>query len=357
MTTNDYSREQRLRKQAELQSLHINLASLRKQEATYIEAFAVVPDLLVNQIIEIRREIRHVENELLALHVESLQIPAREFYWQAFEAELANDFERALKLYKNASRHPYPDAEAAIQSIRHQMRTVKEKHGLVWWPSRVNESRPRWLIGVAMLAVLVLVMAFICNNLIFSPPTEVVVVEPTATITTTTTPSIILIEPNTPTPFPTNTPTTTPTYTPTPTPTKTPRPTATPTETVTPAPTLRPAPRIIGPKDGLVWEAGAVVFEFAHQGFKGDELYCINGLRGFDSNNAENWSYPPIGNKIPYIPVEANVFRVAKVQDIKCIVWSASIGKGSCDNIISKNTEERVIGMPRPCDLKSIRGK
>jgi hypothetical protein len=33
-------------------------------------------------------------------------------------------------------------------------------------------------------------------------------------------------------------------------------------------------------------------------------------LRGFDKNNAENWSFPPTGNKEPAIPVDANVIRV-----------------------------------------------
>ncbi|GEM_PF-1458671 len=357
MPANAYSREHKLRKEAELQSLHLDLASLRKQESTYIVAFAAVPDLLVNQIIEIRREIRHVEDELLALHVESIQIPAREFYWQAFEAELANDLERAVKLYKNASRHPYPDAESAVQSVRHFIRTTKDKPALIWLPARVQESRRPWLVGLVILLALCFVIVFIFSSQIFSPPTESVVVESTVTLTLTLTPSIILIVPNTPTSFPTNTPTVTPTRKPTSTPTKTPRPTITPTESPTSAPTLRPAPRIIGPKDGLVWEDGAIIFQFSDLQFKNDELYCLNNLRGFDDTNTENWSYPPVGNENSSIPIEANVFRVAKTQGIKCIVWSASIGKSSCDNIISKNTEARVIGMPRPCDLKAIPAK
>jgi len=50
MATDVHAREQRLRKQAELQSLFLNLANLRKQEATYIEASAGLPEFLVRQI-------------------------------------------------------------------------------------------------------------------------------------------------------------------------------------------------------------------------------------------------------------------------------------------------------------------
>jgi hypothetical protein len=106
------------------------------------------------------------------------------------------------------------------------------------------------------------------------------------------------------------------------------------------------------PKDGLVWSAGAIVFEFADMDLAYDELYCLNTMRGYDNTLTENWSFPPTGNKKPAIPIEANVFRVARTRGMQCVVWSAAIGKHSCDNIISQSTEERVIGLPRPCDFK-----
>jgi hypothetical protein len=102
----------------------------------------------------------------------------------------------------------------------------------------------------------------------------------------------------------------------------------------------------------MVWLDGAVVFEFQEMDLAEDELYCLNTLRGFDKSGTENWSFPPTGNKRPAIPIEANTIRVAKDQDMRCIVWSASIGKGSCQNIISHSTEERVIGLPQPCHIK-----
>jgi hypothetical protein len=125
-----------------------------------------------------------------------------------------------------------------------------------------------------------------------------------------------------------------------------------PTDTPTPAPTLRPALRIVGPTNNLVWLDGAVVFEFGTVDLAFDELYCLTTLRGFDQTNTENWSFPPTGSKEPAIAIEANVFRVAKAQDMRCIVWSAGIGKGSCENIISHSTEERVIGLPQPCKFR-----
>jgi hypothetical protein len=67
------------------------------------------------------------------------------------------------------------------------------------------------------------------------------------------------------------------------------------------------------------------------------------------ATNTENWSYQPTGAKEPIIAIEANVFRVAAAQDIQCIIWSAAIGRDSCDTIVSRSTEMRSIGMPRPC--------
>jgi hypothetical protein len=101
-----------------------------------------------------------------------------------------------------------------------------------------------------------------------------------------------------------------------------------------------------------VWLDGAVVFEFEDMGLADDELYCLNTLKGFDKTNTENWSFPPTGSKKPRIPIDANVIRVAKAQGMQCIIWSASIGKNSCDNIISQRTEERMIGLPQPCNFR-----
>lgn len=356
MAIDVHAREQRLRKQAELQSLYLNLANLRKQEASYIEASAGMPDLLIHQINELRQEINGVENELLGLNDETIQVPARQFYREAVEAELAGDTEKAIKLYKNAAHYNHPDAGAAIRSVRYARKLVKNRagsSGKTWTPSdSASQTRNRVLIGLAGLLILVLVAIFLISGRLFSPPPEAVSAEPSPTPTP---PAVILIVPATATPLPTPP---TPTVTATPVPTATPPPPDTPTsealptETPTPTPTLRPAPRIIGPTNNLVWLDGAVVFEFEELDLAFDELYCLNTLRGFDQTNTENWSFPATGNKKPAIPIEANVIRVAKAQDMRCIVWSGSIGKGSCDNIISYSTEERVIGLPQPCNFK-----
>jgi hypothetical protein len=352
MATDVHTREQRLRKQAELQSLYLNLANLRKQEASYIEASAGMPELLVHQINELRQEIRGVEDELLGLNDESIQVPARQFYREAVEAELAGDTDKAIKLYKNAAHYNHPDAGAAIRSVRYARKMAKSRTKTRVSSASTNQIRNRGLMGLAALLILVLVAIFLISGRLFSPPPEVVSTEPTATPTP---PAVILIIPDTATPRPTPP---SPTSTSTPTPTDTSPPPATsipetfPTETLTPMPTLRPAPRIIGPTNNLVWLDGAIVFEFAEVDLAFDELYCLNTLRGFDKTNTENWSFPPTGNKKPAIPIEANVMRVAKDQDMRCIVWSGSIGKGSCDNIISYSTEERVIGLPQPCNFR-----
>ncbi len=353
MTTDVHFREQRLRKQAELQSLYRDLTNLRKgAEASYIEASVAIPGQLVDQINELRREIATVEDELLTLNDKSIETPGHQFYRQAFEAELAADFKKALKLYKKASRYAYPDASAAARSVRYLAKTSKSKSavGTVWTPAQANQTRNRLLIGLTILLILVLIAAFALNDFSSSPSQETVAVGST-TIATPTPPVVILIVPDTATPLPTNTPTDTPV----PTSTNTPRPTPTAepiSPSPTPVPTLRPAPKVLEPKDGLVWKDGAIVFEFEKQDLDYDELYCLNTLRGFDKTNTENWSYPPLGSKKPHIPIEAHVFRIAKIQDIRCIVWSAAIGKGNCQNIISKSTEERVIGLPRPCEFK-----
>lgn len=356
MATDVHAREQRLRKQAELQSLYLNLSNLRKQEASYIEVSAAMPDLLVHQINELRQEINGVENELLGLNDESIQVPARQFYREAVEAELAGDTEKAIKLYKNAAHYNHPDAGAAIRSVRYGRKMVKNRAaggGKTWTPAdSAKQTRNRALIGLAGLLILVLVVVIWASGRFFSSPPEAVSAEPSATLTP---PAVILIVPATATPFPSPLPptaTSTPIPTDTPTPADTPTSEALPTDTPTPAPTLRPAPRIIGPTNNLVWLDGAVVFEFEELDLAFDELYCVNTLRGFDKTNTENWSFPATGNKKPAVPIEANVMRVAKAQDMRCIVWSGSIGKGSCDNIISYTTEERVIGLPQPCNFK-----
>ena len=67
MTDDITSREQRIRKEAELQSLYAALASFRGREASYIQDSAAIPDVLVNQINETRRDIERVETEIFAL--------------------------------------------------------------------------------------------------------------------------------------------------------------------------------------------------------------------------------------------------------------------------------------------------
>lgn len=354
MAASVHAREQRLRKQAELQSLYSNLANLREgAEASYIAANAVIPERLVKQINELRLKLQAVEQELVALGDEATLSSGRQSYWEAFEAEQAGDLDEALKLCKKAARQDYPDAAAAIRSLRYFVKTSKSKAPAgptAWISQQVPQSKNRWLIGLAAVLILVLVVAFAINGLSTSQPEAAVAGDDATGTATATAPAVILIVPDTPTP----TPTTVPTDTPLPPATGTPVSAATdetPTATPLPSPTLRPAPKILEPKDGLVWLDGAIVFEFERLDLAYDELYCLNTLRGYDRTNTENWSFPPVGNKEPKIPVEAHVFRIAKLQDMRCIVWSAAIGKGSCENVISKNTETRMIGLPRPCDF------
>ncbi|MFN8454942.1 MAG: hypothetical protein U0401_09795 [Anaerolineae bacterium] len=352
MAADVHSREQRLRKQAELQRFSLNLANLRKQEASYIEVSAAIPELLLNQINETRREIRSVEGELLALNDESIRSQARQFYTEAFEAELNADIDKAIKLYRNAARHNHPDAGLALRSLRYHLKTTKNKAIARTWtpPAPMLSSRGRLLVGLTAGSILVLTGIFVIQAYLIVPP-EVAVL-PTATFTP---PTVILIIPATATPTSTSLPTATATDTPAPTFTLIPLPTkATPTiiPSRTPAPTPRPAPKIVGPQNYLVWLDGAIVFEFEDMGLADDELYCLNTLKGFDQTNTENWSYPPTGNKKPRIPIDANVIRVAKTQGMQCIIWSASIGKNSCNNIISQRTEERMIGLPQPCNFR-----
>jgi hypothetical protein len=354
MAADIHSREQRLRKQAELQSLYLNLANLREREASYIAASAAIPELLVNQINEQRQKIQGVEDELLALADDPGQspTPGRPLYREALEAELSGDLEKAQKLYRSAARASHPDGDAAGRSVRYRIRISKSRPvaaGQSWGVA--SGSRNRWLIAVALILILVLLVIFVMNGISSRSSQQVTSIEPTVTATSTP-PEVILIVPDTPTAALTNTPLPTETSTNTPQPTPAEEDEALPTSTPAPSPTLGPAPRILEPKDGLVWLDGAIVFELAEMDLAYDELYCLNTLRGYDQTLTENWSFPPTGSKKRSIVIEANVFRVAKAQEIECIVWSAAIGKETCENIISQSTEERVIGLPRPCDFK-----
>jgi hypothetical protein len=366
MAASAYSRAQRLRKQAERQSLYSDLAGLRKQEASYITVSATIPEQILHQINEIRHKIEEVEKELSTFQGESLESPGRRFYQEAFEAELAGDLAKALKLYKRAARHDHPDAAAAGRSVSYLIKTAKSKKvaGKPWGPASVSQSRNRALIAIVTFLILALTLVIALNGRFpRSQSQEAIAVEPTAT---TTSPGIVLIVPDTATPLPANTPTTipTPTNTPQPNPTE-PLPTVTFTSTLTPTltptptptPTLRAAPKLIGPRDGLVWKDGAIVFEFEKLDLAYDELYCLQTLKGYDITNTENWSHRPVGSKKPFIPIEAHVFQIAKIQGIGCIVWSAAIGQETCENIISESTAKRVIGLPRPCDLSDLRGQ
>lgn len=352
MAADIHSREQRLRKRAELQSLNLDLANLRKQEASYIEVSAAIPELLVHQVKEQRLKIQQVEDELLALSDAATLSQGRQFYREAFEAEQANDLDKALKLYRSAARASHLDAEAAGRSVRYRIRGSKGKTvtaGAGW--ESVSQTQKRWLIGLIVILVLVLLLALAINGVSTWSTRDAVAVQITLTATFTP-PAVNLIIPETPTPTPTEIPTSLPTVPPTLTPTPIPTQAILPTPIPTPLPTLRPAPRVLEPKDGLVWLDGTIVFEFAQMDLAYDELYCLNTLRGFDKTLTENWSFPATGSKKPAIPIEANVFRVAKIQGMQCIVWTAAIGKENCDNLISQSSEERVIGLPRPCEFK-----
>ena len=358
MAVDVYSREQRLRKRAELQSLYSNLAGLRKQEASYIAVSAAIPELLINQINEVRHAVEAVENELRALGDETLQTPAHQFYRDAFETDQAGDIAKANKLYKSAARYEHPDAEAAIRSLRYRIKISKNRSaaGKVWLPTPASRAKNRLLTGLAIVLTLLLIVILVVAGRFLTQLEGIAVVTPTSPVTPTPV-DVILIIPETATLIPTNTPMPTPTPTSTSTPIPTVAPIATPTEalpTETPTPVLpiRAAPKVIGPSDGLVWVDGAIVFEFEDLDLAYDELYCLSTLKGFDKTNTENWSFPPIGNKEPAIPIEANVFRIARAQGMRCILWSANIGKGSCDNVISASTEPRSIGLPRPCDFR-----
>ena len=349
------SREQRLRKEAELQSRSGHLANLREREASYIQAAAVVPELLHNQINEVRHEIQRVERELQALQDNSMELPGRRLYWEGFAAESAGELSKALKLYKDASRYAYADAGPAIRSVRYRMKSPRGRAttgSSVWTSVPTQSTRNRLLIGLILFLILVLLVAFVITGYLPSRSERAAGETVTATPTSPPTPpAVILIVPDTSTPTVTDTSTPTPTVAPS---RRLASATSLPTETSIPTivVTLRPAPRVLEPKNGLTWGDGAVVFEFEQLNLAYDELYCVNTLRGFDKTNTENWSYPAVGSKEPRIPIEANVFRVARSQGMKCIVWTAGIGKGSCENLVSQLSDERMIGLPQPCKFR-----
>ena len=358
MTTGVNSREQRLRKQAELQSLTGTLANLREQEESYITAQALIPGRLTEQITKIRQQIGSVEHELIGLDDESIDTPGWRLYQEGLAAEQQNDFTQAIKLYRRAARYAYSDANAAVRSLRYHIRVTSNKSDSAHpaWSAATAPSKSRFSIGViATLLIFVLVVTLILNSYLSQPVEQIAVLETAVTLALTPTflPATILV-PNTATAISTPTATTqSPTAT-----TAPPAPATTEVEapppsvsTATATTPLKAAPAVIGPKNDLVWGDGAIVFEFENLSLPDNELYCLDTLRGYDATLTENWSFPPIGSKTPRIPIEANVFRIAKLQDIQCVVWSAYIGQESCEKMVSELSEARIIGLPRPCNL------
>jgi hypothetical protein len=355
MTADQYSREYRLRKQAEWQMLHGSLSHLREREDSYIAVAAAVPLQMANQIRETRRDMRAVEEELLTLHDHSINEAGHRLYWQAYDAEIKGDVTEAVKLYKEAAREGYVDANPALRSLRYRVKANRRANmgpGSPWLTAIIGQSGSRfWLSLLVLVGAGVMVMLFIRASLASQAGTiasatatptvtVVIVVVPTATTPTAATQAVVEL----PTPTETSEAQAPPVEA-----TSTPEPTPTLTPTLTLP--LRAAPRIIGPRNDLVWQGGAVVFEFEEMGLAEDELYCVDTLRGFDQTNTENWSYRPAGSKSPSIPVEANVFEVAESQGMRCIVWSAAIGKDSCDLLVSEKTSSRIIGLPEPCQF------
>ncbi|MCG3206841.1 MAG: hypothetical protein FOGNACKC_00440 [Anaerolineae bacterium] len=359
MAADQLTREQRLRLQAELQSLYGTLANLRERETSYMSATATVPMMFGNQVDDVRRQIADREHQLYAGETATTpEARGRQIYSEAFNAEQAGELTRAIKLYKSASRYSHPDAYPALRSARYRQKAARATDTPPWAAAAGRgQTRNRIVMALAVMVILLAIIAFVVIGLnVGSSQTVAAEVTVTATLVQTV---VQFVVPDTPTPLPTSTatPTLLPTFTsspPQPTATTQPQPptdTPTPAATRTPAPTLRPAPKIIGPRDGLVWLDGAVVFEFEPQDLAYDELYCLNTMRGYDYTATENWSYDPVGSKQPRIVVDANVFRVAQVQGMQCVKWSLSIGKGSCENQVSRPTVDRVIGLPRPCDF------
>ncbi len=358
MTNDITSREQRLRKQAQLQSLYTNLAHLREREANYINDAVAIPDLFLNQINEARQEIVSIEEQILALGNDSAKTivdpSAQEAYQQGYTAEVAGNTAQALKLYRSAARYGHSDANAARRSLRYRTKQAKNTATPMWLPTTTRaagrQNRGRLLIALMLIAIVALLIWQLLSPkpesglTVNSMPAEVLISTPTQLKAPIPTPTVVFTP--TPLPLPTNTP-----LPPTPKPIITDTSLPQPSDTPTSAPTLRAAPQIIGPKDGLVWGDGTIVFEFEDDKLAYNELYCLNTLRGYDLANNENWSYASVGRKLPHVPIDANTFHVAKYQGINCVVWSAFIAKDSCENSISQSTEERTIGLPRPCDF------
>ncbi|OQY28879.1 MAG: hypothetical protein B6243_11665 [Anaerolineaceae bacterium 4572_5.2] len=334
------NREQRLRIQAELQSLTTELQHLRQREAEHLKSVSGAPQFTTNKIRELRQRIIQLEDDLQA----GEKSPAQELYRAGFAAELLGDTKKAIRLYKQAARKKYPDADAALRSMRYDARS--DKTG--------------WLIGLGILAAIA-IAAFIIWRLSAANTETTTANKITPTLRPTL--SVVLAATRTPAPLrPSNTPRPTATNTPAPilptntpptSPTETTRtepPEPTPTET----PVLQPAPKIIGPPNNLVWQGGTIVFEFEAVELRDDELYCLDTLRGFDNTGTENWSYPQTKSKTPSIPVDANVFSVAKTQGIQCVTWQAYIGQSTCHTRTSELTPRRIIGLPDPCDPNSL---
>ncbi|NEP84767.1 MAG: hypothetical protein F6K39_45690, partial [Okeania sp. SIO3B3] len=205
---NLHSREQRLRKQAEITSLYINLDNLRRQESSYIRASAAIPELLSNQIRDTRRRLQTVEQELAQLENKPMVTPGADLYQQGFEAELANDINKAVKFYRQATRNDHPDADDALRSLRYRARP---KSKAVWFPVD-NRTNQRVWMGATLLIVVLLIVGGITANRLAARRDAV-----TAATATPTPPNVVLIIPNTSTPTPTRLPlpTDTPTLTPT----------------------------------------------------------------------------------------------------------------------------------------------
>lgn len=348
------TREQQLRKQAELQTSFASLANLRTHEASYIENSIEIPEVLLRQIDKTRQEIHEVIESLIDLKDETTQPPGYSFYQMAFAEELAGNLAKAAKLYRSAARHKHPDAGAAIQSVRYRLRISNNSSLIAVW-----SWSPRNLLLISLTMILLVLGLLVVLMVAGRPPKQepfAIKIEATARPTL---PLVVVIVPNTATPTPTatSTPTLLPSHTPTPVPTITPS--SQPVEIIpapgfsTPTLSLRTAPKIIDPPNGLVWKDGAVVFEFENLNLAHDELYCLATLKGYDESLAERWSFPPTGGVKPAIPVKAKVFHIAKTQGIRCIVWSAYIGRGTCESIISHRTEERIIGLPQPCPYEA----
>ncbi|MFC1976087.1 hypothetical protein ACFLXQ_06830, partial [Chloroflexota bacterium] len=180
MTTDEYAREQRLRKQAELQSLYTNLASFREREASYIQFSTAIPERLVDQITEARYQIEETEGELLTLGDETVGTPARQFYRDAFQAELGENFAEAIKLYKSALRYTHPDAGAALRSLRYKIKVESGQGVDNAWASISGGSSSRLWIGLAVLLIIALIAIFAFSGRFNSPTPPAAGMEPTA---------------------------------------------------------------------------------------------------------------------------------------------------------------------------------